>query len=211
METINYWNTAYTDKEKAACFMNVFGEAPRNEWWKSTIDGTLYPLSTTDFGDDIVEPFYDSEALAKQWQQRSTNKWYVEVLADTLENTLIWFALWWQDSLEWLNRSKLTLLPDEFITLQKNIKNAWPLCDQKKLFYNADLGVVSKVRWLKVWSNLYKKRLEKVLENWLEYALVRTTKKSDKPYKRYKNIGYKEAYSYNDMQDRVILAGKLTS
>jgi hypothetical protein len=43
----------------------------------------------------------------------------------------------------------------------------------------------------------------------MKYVLVRTTKKTDKPYRWYRNEWFVDVFDYNDQQDRVILIKKV--
>jgi hypothetical protein len=43
-------------------------------------------------------------------------------------------------------------------------------------------------------------------QNNQKYLLVRTTKKTDKPYEWYRKLWFQEVYDYNDQQSRVILS-----
>lgn len=200
----------FTPTQKAECFIQVFGEAPRNEW-RVGKSWTLYPLSTTDFGGDVVKPFYNKQKLADQRDQRSRKQWYIEALVQNMNWELCWFALGRQTTLDELNTEKLWLSLPELESLRKSIWMNLPKFDTTKVFYNADLWVLDKLRWKGVWSRLYEERMSQVVANWIGSILVRTTKKTDKPYRRYKDLWYKEVYEYNDEQQRVILTLTLTA
>jgi hypothetical protein len=47
--------------------------------------------------------------------------------------------------------------------------------------------------------------------NGKEFVIVRTTKKSDLPFKWFQKLGYKVVYMYNDENDRVIMIKNLSN
>jgi ribosomal protein S18 acetylase RimI-like enzyme len=72
--------------------------------------------------------------------------------------------------------------------LQTNITTLYPDFDLDNFFYCADMGVKSGYRGQGVASLLYQERLKRLQQNNQKYLLVRTTKKTDKPYEWYRKL-----------------------
>ncbi len=190
--------------KKIDLYIKVFGEEPRNEWYKDW-DWNLYPLS---YGGNtqLMSLFYNKEDLETQRSNRTQKNWYIECIASALEDdNLIGFTLWRSDILSNLNNEKFALWEKEYSLLLSNI--AWILNDDSisKYFYAADLGVSIDYRWLWVASQLYDERYKKIVENGEKIIIVRTTKNRPVPYEWYKSKWFQEVFSYNDIQNRVIM------
>jgi len=76
-------------------------------------------------------------------------------------------------------------------------------------YYLAEIWVDRRYRWQDIAWKLYRENLKKLKQQWEKFILVRTTKKSDVPYKWFKQMWYKDVFDYNDAQDRVILIYKI--
>jgi ribosomal protein S18 acetylase RimI-like enzyme len=79
----------------------------------------------------------------------------------------------------------------------------------ENFYYFAEIWVKNSYRWQNIAWQLYRQSLEQIKNNWVKYILVRTTKKTDVPYKWFLKELYQDVFSYNDEQDRVILAVKM--
>ncbi len=198
--------------ELVQCYINVFGEAPRNEWYISELTWALYPLSTTEFSGDVVRPYYDPQDLSRQWNERSSQQWFVWQLAQTLDDTwsarTVWFIAWRKTNLQQLNNEKLWLADVEL--LRQATIDQFPDFDDQNLFYAADLGVMSDYRnqWLA--RQLYDARQNALIEQWMKWVIVRTIKWLTQPYQWYiDRCGFTPVYDYNDQQNRTILVSKL--
>lgn len=214
MKLLNYWNLDYTDQDKAVCYIKVFWEAPWNEWyiWESW---TLYPLSQKIFPEK-VKKFYDQEKLTDELWLLSKKQWYREILAEVIDsesankNSLVGFVTWWEWALKEINNDKLLLSPKELITLEENINKYFPDFDLKRIFYNAEIWVIDSMRGQWISSTMFRKCIQEVLAWGVDSVLVRTTKKSDQPFLRFKNkLWFTVVYDYNDDQERTILALKM--
>lgn len=226
METIKILkdNTNENLEIKVQMYMDIFWEEPRNEWYQCQWEcKELYALSKVKSEELVkclkcgapIEPFYEKNDLKSKRKARTEKKWYIWMLSETLEdNNLVWFIMGRGTDIEKLNNEKLWLDQENLEQLNKNIIKLFPECDTNNLFYAADIGVKKEYRskekpGLHIASNLYDAREEEAKNKWFNYVIVRTTKKSDVPYKRYKDKGFKDMFDYNDAQDRVILMKKI--
>lgn len=202
--------------EKSDLYINIFGEEPWNEWYQCNDCWKLFWLSETvknDIkqclcGSELCE-FYDKKQVDKDRNQRYQKEWYIWKLAENLKKEFVWFILWWETNLIGLNNEKLWLEENELYILIKNIETRFEDFDLNDFFYGAELWVKKEFRWQGIASKLYKKREENFRENWKKYILIRTTKKTEKPYKWYKKDWFVDIYDYNDQQDRVIMIKKI--
>lgn len=207
-------------EKKAQMYMDIFWEEPRNEWYQCQGEcNELYALSKVKSEEltqclncgSPIEPFYEKNDLQSKWKSRSEKEWYIWMLSETLEwNELVWFIMGWGTSLDTLNNEKLWLDEENLEQLNKNMIALFPECDANNLFYAADIGVKKEYRskekpGIHIASKLYDAREKEVKNKWFGYVIVRTTKKSDVPYKRYKGKWFKDVFDYNDAQDRVVL------
>jgi len=206
--------TPFTDssRELVDCYIAVFGEAPWNEWYISEISWVLYPLSTVDFGDDEVRPYYDPQELNVLWQSWSSKQWFTGQLAQVLqwdEVQTIWFIAGWKTTLSQLNDEKLWIGSDIW-ALSDAISRQFPWFDEQKLRYAADLWVLSDYRDQWVARELYDARQSAMIQQWAQRTIVRTIKWLAKPYQWYiDRCGFVPVYDYNDEQNRTILVAKL--
>jgi len=200
---ISNWNTQ-TIAKKADLYIEVFGEAPRNEWYIDW-DWNLYPLS---YNGDVswMSLFYDKEDLVSQRLNRTKKNWYIECIASVFKSEkLVGFTMWWSDTLLNLNKEKFDLWEQEYSLLLENITNILKNNSIDEYFYAADLWVNIEYRWLWIASQLYDARYKRILKNDSKVIIVRTTKNSQVPYERYKSKWFQEVYNYNDIQNRVIM------
>jgi len=211
-------------EQKIQMYIDIFWEEPRNEWYQCKWEcKELYALSKVKSeeltkclkcGSDI-EPFYEKNDLKSKRKSRTEKEGYVWMLSETLENNkLVWFIMGWGTNLEKLNSEKLWLDEKKLEQLNRNVKELFPGCNTNNLFYAADIWVKKEYRskekpGMHIASNLYNAREKEVKNKWFAYVIVRTTKKSDVPYKRYKNKWFKDVFDYNDAQDRVVLIKKI--
>lgn len=152
-----------------------------------------------------LKPFYENKELKETFKELLEKGWYKEALAKTLDNDLVWFIWWWESSLEKLNIDKLWLDDKQYNILIEWIRNIFPNFNLDKFYYLAEIWVKKEYRWNDIAWKLYRKNIEDVKETWQKYVVVRTTRKSDVPYKWFIDNWYKVVYCYNDEQDRVIL------
>lgn len=191
-------------EEKVDLYINIFGEEPWNEWYIDG-NGTLYPLSYQG-NKEWLKKFYDKDILAKQRTEWSQKQWYIECLAEVLDNNaLVGFILGRSNSLYQLNIDKFNLNLNEYQVLVDNISKMASNINLEKLFYAADLWITPDYRNCWIASKLYNARYEQILNNWETAVIVRTTKNRSVPYNWYINKWFQEVYNYNDQQNRVIM------
>jgi GNAT superfamily N-acetyltransferase len=214
MNNINIINDEITLKkeEKSELYIRIFWEEPRNEWYICTDCETLFWVSET-IKNDIkkclcwwtLKNFYDPKDIESDWRKRSNKEGYIWKIAETLNNELVWFIMGWKSNITDMNKEKLWLDENDLNILISNSEKIYNNINRENIFYAAEIGVQKDYRGLGIASDLYKAREEALLQTWMRYTLVRTTKKSDKPYRWYKNKWFVEVFSYNDAQDRVIM------
>jgi len=203
-------NLDYASKEKMKLYSDIFGYEPRNEGFICWTCGMILPkdfYGKCNCGErDSFTPFYPYPELKKQFQTLSQKPWYCEWIATALNDESVWFILGRDTDMENLNNDKLWLTDEELLQLQQNIQSLSPNFTMDNFFYCADMGVKYQYRGQWIASLLYQERLKRLKNNGKQFLVVRTTKKSDKPYKWYLTLGFQEVFSYNDQQDRVILS-----
>jgi hypothetical protein len=212
METIKIEeNVDYKSNKKVMLYKDIFWEAPWNEWylcincWKNFNKKFLWSCSCWN---SELEPFYKNKELKNTFTELSEKSWYKELIANILDKE-VWFIWGWKSSLKELNNDKLWLDTNILDEVENNIKNIFPDFDENNFYYFAEIWVKDEYRWQDLAWNLYRKNLKELKENWEKYILVRTTRKSDVPYKWFLNEWYQDVYLYNDEQDRVILVYKI--
>lgn len=204
-------NYNYTSNEKIKLYKDIFWEAPWNEWfickncWKFYNIQFMWSCSCYR---SQLEPFYRNSEVKETFSQLSEKLWYKELIAKLLNNE-VWFIWWWQTSLEQLNLDKLWLIKEQLKELYQKINNLFPDFNFENFYYFAEIWVKNNYRWQDIAWQLYRQNLEQIKNNWVNYILVRTTKKTDVPYKWFLKEWYQDIFSYNDEQDRVILALKI--
>lgn len=205
-------NLDYTSNEKIKLYKDIFWEAPWNEWfickncWK-ILPKTFY-WKCACWETDKFEPFYKNSEVKETFAQLSKKLWYKELIAKTLNNE-VWFIWWWQTSLGQLNLDKLWLTEEQMGILIEQINNLFPDFNFQNFYYFAEIWVKNNYRWQDIAWELYKQNLEQIKTTWINYIVVRTTRKSDVPYKWFLREWYQDVFSYNDEQDRVILIIKI--
>ncbi len=204
----SYEKNTTTLDEQIQTYIQVFWEAPWNEW-RVDEEGKVYPLSCPDV-EASWRPYYNPDLLKQEQKYQSQKQWYVKMIATVLnqtnDNECVWFTMWWLTTLEKLNEEKLGLTEVDFDTLQKKLIREFWFEANKEIFYGSEMWVRIDQRGRGVASKLYDAREQEVLQkNWSIPCLIRTTKSTDVPYKRYLKKGYEEIYEYNDDQDRVLL------
>lgn len=214
MKNINIINdkTILKKEEKADLYIKVFWEEPRNEWyvcpdcektfWLSEI--TKNEIKQCLCGGNL-KAYYDNNNIQDDWKKRANKEGYIWKIAEALNGELIWFIMGWKSNIIDTNKEKLWLDENDLNVLVSNSEKIYNTIDRENIFYAAEIGVQKDYRGLGIASTLYKAREETLLQTWMKYTLVRTTKKSDKPYRWYKNKWFVEVFSYNDIQDRVIM------
>ncbi len=218
MNTIQIINdqTDLRKEEKTDLYIRTFWEEPWNEWYQCVDCETLYPLSQIQKEEikqctcgGILEAFYDPTEVSNSRNKRTQKEGYIWKLAQTLQWEMIWFIMWWKSNLEQLNTEKLWLDEIAFEKLLTSLNQKYENFDDQNIFYAADIWVKKDVRWQGIASKLYTAREQSIIESGMQYILVRTTKKADKPYKWYKREWFEDIFEYNDQQDRVILVKKV--
>lgn len=204
-------NFDYTSNEKIKLYKDIFWENPWNEWFICKNCWKIYNIKfmwTCSCNQSKLEPFYKNSEIKETFAQLSEKLWYKELIAKVLNNE-VWFIWWWQTSLEQLNTDKLWLNEEQISVLIKQINALFSDFNFENFYYFAEIWVKNDYRWQDIAWELYRQNLEQIKSNWVNYILVRTTKKTDVPYKWFLKEWYKDVYSYNDEQDRVILALKI--
>jgi len=196
-------------------YQNVFGGEPWNEWWICPDCWRNFPL---DFEGECpccwseLKQYYPDDQLEQYFEELSNNPLYKEVIARTKDEIIIWLTSWWGSTLDDLNASKLCLSGPDFQKMEEKILTLYPDFDPAvKFFYLAEVAVDEKYRWKRFASELYHTLLDSVKQDESKYIIVRTTKKTDVPYKWLKKMWYQDVYDYNDDQQRVILIKILDS
>lgn len=208
MKNINIDNKPCTMIEKIKLYKDTFWEYPWNKWfvckncWKYYNKKYMWKCSCWN---SKLKPFYENKELKETFKDLLEKGWYKEALAKTLDNNLVWFIWWWESSLEKLNIDKLWLDNKQYNILIEWIRKIFPNFNLDKFYYLDEIWVKKEYRWNDIAWKLYRKNIEYVKETWQKYVVVRTTRKSDVPYKWFIDNWYKVVYCYNDEQDRVIL------
>ncbi len=215
-------NEAYDNlQEKATLYINVFWEEPRNEWYEcknNECSKQYYALSKV-YAEKLshclycwtqLEKVYDQIALEQDWQKWSSKEWYVWRLAKN-NSELIWFILWWNDTIDSLNNEKFDLSESEVDELEDNIRKLCPDFDLDGFYYFSEIWIDKRYRWTDdhiAWR-LYQSMEEKVIANGKKYLILRTTQKTDLPFKRFQKLWYQVVFNYDDENDRVIMIKKI--
>jgi len=211
MQIISWKESWISTEEKVKTYIEVFGEAPWNEWWIDK-EGNLYPLSFEN-PDPSWEKYYNADQMKQIWEQRTLKEGYNEQIAEVLlqdgAKECVWFALGWKTSLDELIQEKFKLDEAELTVLLDSLKE-YNIDADSILFYASEMGVKKQWRGQGLWSKLYDARIQEVIQNSGKITcIVRTTKKNDVPYKRYLWKWFEEVYSYDDEQERVILVNPM--
>lgn len=215
-------NESYENlQEKTKLYINVFGEEPRNEWFEcknDECDKQYYALSKI-YAENIshclncstqLEKVYDQNILEQDRQKWASKEWYVWRLAEK-NAELIGFILWWNDTITSLNDEKFDLKKPEIERLETNIKNICPDFNLNNFYYFSEIWINKDHRWTDdhiAWR-LYRSMEEQVIKNGKEYLILRTTQKSDLPFKWFQKLWYNVVFNYNDENDRVIMIKKI--
>lgn len=196
---------------KTRLYKQVFGEAPWNEGFVCRNCEALYPTSggkpesCRNCGDEKIEEFYDDAELGRELEALTKKDGYVERVADILDEGLVGFAWGWVSDLETLNREKLSLEGEAMSSMLTNIGECFPEYDGSPVYYFAEIGVRAEYRGRDVAGELYRSKMEGAKSLGKKYSVVRTTRKSDVPYKWFVRDGFETVYEYGDDRDRVIL------
>lgn len=207
------WNTDVTWNKKIKLYKDIFWEAPWNEWFICQSCNLIYPkkfAGSCSCWNSKLNPFYKNKELKSDFKNFSLKDEYQELIAKVL-NDYIWFIWWWNTTLENLNNNKLWLTNSELENLTQQILEKYPNFNISNFYYFSEIWVENDFRGKDIAWKLYRENLQKLCEKWEKYILVRTTRKSDLPYKWFKKMWYKEVYLYEDKQDRVILVYKIKS
>lgn len=199
-------------ESKIALYTRVFGEAPWNEWYICPVTGNLYALSskqTTCLCCSIpnrTKLFYTAEELRTTFELLEKKKWYQEQIAKLTDgDNPVGFMWWWRSNLLEINSDKLKLTPEQLEKLKLEIKKNNETFNLLDFYYFAEIGIESGNRGSDIAGTLYRTQIESVLRSGGWDILVRTTKKTDLPYKWFLKMWYIPVFDYNDQQDRVIL------
>jgi hypothetical protein len=197
--------------KKIKLYKDIFWESPWEEWFICKNCKWIYSkvfMSSCNCWDSILVPFYKNEELRKVFNDLSLKQNFQELVACILDNN-VWFISWWNSSIEDLNKDKLLLNWDQFKDLSINILKIIEDFDLEDFYYFAEIWIKKDFRWNDIAWSLYRENLDRLKQRWEKYILVRTTRKSDLPYKWLVREWYKEVFLYNDEQDRVILVYKI--
>jgi len=201
-----------TSTKLVKLYKDVFWDTPWNEGfvckscWKNYNKKFMWKCNCWN---SQLESFYKYPELKQTFTSLSSKKWYSKLLAETLDWKNIAFIWWWKSSLEKINQNKLSINQEELENLKKNILDLYSDFDENDFYYLAEIWVDRRYRWQDIAWKLYRENLKKLKQQWEKFILVRTTKKSDIPYKWFKQMWYKDVFDYNDAQDRVILIYKI--
>jgi hypothetical protein len=211
METNIYENQDIIWNKKIKLYKEIFWENPWDEWFICINCNSIFSKNfmwKCNCEKPTIEPFYKNSQLKNNFSDLSKKLWYTELVAKILDNN-VWFIWWWKTNIDEINDEKFWLDKNNLNELVNWIYSIFPDFDLENFYYFAEIGVKNEFRWNDIAWNLYRENLEKLKENWYKYKLVRTTKKTDIPFKWFLKEWYKEVFSYNDEQDRVILAYKI--
>lgn len=212
MEKITISNQNEIWPARIKLYKNIFGEAPWEEWFLCQNCGKNLPLSfcgQCQCGEiDNFKAFYDNAELKTALIEISLKRRYSELIAKTI-NWDIWFIWGWNSSLWELNKDKLWLNESQLAQLNDWIISEFLDFDFYDFYYLAEIGVKKDLRGQNIASQLYQKNLDKLKEKWEQFMLVRTTRKTAQPFQWFKKEWFREAFNYNDEQDRVILVYKI--
>lgn len=193
-------------------YIQIFWVEPWNEWFVCENCWKLFPINKKNISCcGQVKPFYDKKELLKDFKSWYEKKWFMWIISTNTKNNLldpIWFNIGWLTSIEKLNQDKLGLWDDELKKLKQNILKTYTNFDLGNTFYIADLWLKEEFRWQKLASSMFYGLMKEIENKNYNNIIVRTTKKSDVPYKWFKKIWFQEVFNYNDEQDRVILVYK---
>ncbi len=228
---VNIINDQYDEKskEKVDLYIRVFWEEPRNEWYECKneyCNRQYYALSEVNTKElteclqcwEQLEKVYNEDDLEKDWEKRNAKEWYTERLAekniDEIKDEtskLVGFILWWNDDIDTLNKDKFWLTKEEVAELRGNILKMYPDFDLSDFYYFSEIWVEKEFRGTddRIAHRLYESMEEQVIKNWKKCIILRTTQKSDLPFKRFKKIWYNVVFNYNDENDRVIMIKKM--
>jgi len=221
----NYKDFSFSKRKKflsslADMYIKVFGVEPWNEGYVCEKCGKLFSLEEINLNCCWkIRLYYDSNELIKGFLSWFKKDSFVGIILEDTEkkigdvlNLFVGFCIWWGTSINKLNDEKLKLLDSDLSLLVNNIRKLYPDFDLSNFFYLADMWLIKEYKWKGLASKLFKRREEEILKNWYRYVLVRTTRKSDVPFKWYKDkLWFKLVFKYNDQQDRVILVKKLST
>lgn len=196
---------------KTRLYKQVFGEAPWNEGFVCRNCETLYPTSggkpeiCRNCGGKKIEVFYDNAELSGELEALTRKEGYVERVAEILGAGFVGFAWGWVSDLDALNREKLSLDAGGMSAMRAVIAERFPEYDGSPVYYFAEIGVRADCRGRGVAGELYRSKMEGAKSLGKKYSVVRTTRKSDVPFKWFVSDGFEVVYEYGDDRDRVIL------
>ncbi len=201
-------------ESKVWLYMDIFGEDPWNEGYICPETNMLYPLSSGQESCTCCNPsvktnlFYDRETLQSLFSTLEKKVWYQEQIAMWPDQKPIWFIWWWRSDIYSINTEKLWLSDPQLSELLASIKKKDPSFDLNDFYYFAEIGVEYASRWADIAGMLYRAQIEAITSQGNGNILVRTTKKTQKPYEWFLRMWYSSVFDYNDQQDRVILIKK---
>lgn len=201
-------NNNPTWKNKIQLYKDVFWEAPWNEGFICKSCGKLYPAKFTwncNCSNPNLDEFYKDEEMKESFKLQSIKTGYMEYIANILGKES-WFMWGWESDIDEINKDKLGLDEKEIKKLKQWILERFPDFYFDSFFYLSEMGIKKEFRWQSIASKMYDKIIKKLVLNtpW-KYIMIRTTKKSDIPYKWLQKLWYEKVYDYNDQQDRAIL------
>lgn len=212
MEKIDIYENKNVDWiSKIKLYKEIFWDPPWEEWFICKNCNWIYPkrfMWSCKCWKSVLEPYYKNKEVKKYFKDLSYEKNYKELVINIL-NKDIWFTWWWNTSLDNLNNNNLKLSEQQIIELKNFIISKYNDFDAENFYYFAEIWVKKEFRWKDFAWDLYCENLEKLKERWEKYIIVRTTKKSDIPYKWFLKLGYEEIFQYNDMRNRIVLICKI--
>jgi len=197
--------------EKIKLYKDIFWESPWEEWFQCKNCSSIYSKNfmwQCNCWNSDFESFYKNDELKEEFSNISIKEKYSELIAKILEEE-VWFIWWWNTSLDQLNIDKLQLNEEDLAKIKDNILKLFPVFNLDDFYYFSEIWVKNEYRWNDIAWELYRENLDKLKVRWEKYILLRTTKKSDVPYKWFKKEWFIDVFEYNDEQDRVILVCKI--
>lgn len=204
-------NNNTSGPKKIRLYKDIFWASPWEEWFICKNCNNIYPkkfMWKCDCWTSQLEAFYKNAELKETFDSLSVKDWYTELVAKILDED-IWFIWWWNTSIDDLNNDKLWIDDKNKQNLVDRIIEIFPDFNFDNFYYFAEIWLKKDFRWKDIAWKLYRENLEKIKSKWNEYILVRTTRKSDLPYKWFIKDWYIEVFEYKDIQDRVILVCKI--
>lgn len=191
-------------------YKDVFNASAWREWVKCAA-GCWYKTTFEDAPNTCpnckgnIEDFY-SDAEVMESVQDVLARTYSQCLLLIKEGQVAWFTWWWRDTLSALNKEKLWLDNEKILKLRSTLSE-YGMNPEEEFYYQSETGIVPqyRTRWIGnaiVWIN---EEFLSANRNKVASIIQRTSRKSPM-YAIRVNNGYREVYSYDDTDARVLFA-----